>query len=142
MTPEWSRVAPAVWFSVLTTTLIFLCSAGELLFFPLVAGFIVGGGPGFGIGMMGLVFLWLAPVVVALAFVVLWGLVAHFILVLATSEHRRLGRTYQAVCYSAGTTVVGVSVISQWPTVDVLVGRADQTIVQIPEEVFENKLAK
>lgn len=99
-------------------------------------------GGGFGIGIVGLVYLWLEPVVVAIVFVVLWGLVAHFTLLLATSEHQRLGRIYQAVCYIVGTTVVGVSVISQWPTVDVLVGRADQAIVKIPEEVFESDLEK
>lgn len=82
-----------------------MSAIGVLIIFPLVAA-IMGHG---GIGRM--LWFWsgsffLVYVAATLVFVVLWGLVAHLVLVLTTPKRQRLRRTYQALCYSAGTSAV------------------------------------
>ena len=102
-TPEWSSAASALWFAILTSVLFCLAGTGQVAIFPIVIDVILGGGRG-GLGGAAtvLAILGLGPMLVLVVLVLLWGLTAHALLRLTGRTAGGIGRTYHAVCYSAG----------------------------------------
>lgn len=111
MPPVLMRLDPgpsvgAAWLFMLITHVIYGLPGG-LMFVPFL--FIGGGGmtpngPAFALASFAIGFFVVLPLVMAL----LWGLIAHAILVMTGPTEHRLGGTFQAICYSSAADIIKV----------------------------------
>lgn len=114
-TPPQSSIWQAWWFAIITLLVPVLVMAIPL---GVIAILLVGtispssGGPNpgtfFGIAGIGVAILLVSVVLGSFIFIGLWGLLIHGLLRLTGPLEQGIGRTYQALCYSAGTSVFNI----------------------------------
>ncbi len=105
--PVTSSVGQAWWFAIFTAMVIALIGAGPFFVFVLLAGGLAGSVPGglafaAAFGGAGCVTL-----LAGLVGLLLWGLATHGLLRLGGRTSCTIGRTYQALCYSCGPSILG-----------------------------------
>ena len=114
-TPPQSSIWQAWWFAIITLMFPVMVMAIPL---GVIAILLVGrmspssGGPNpgtfFGIAGIGVAILLVSVVLGSFIFIGLWGLLIHGLLRLTGPLEQGIGRTYQALCYSAGTSVFNI----------------------------------
>jgi hypothetical protein len=101
LTPVAGSVGSAWWFAIFTNVLVALVALLPFWFLTLFMG-ATGGFPG-GFAMVGGCGCTAVSYIVAVVVLIfLWGLTAHGLLQVTGPTQGRLGRTYHAICYSAG----------------------------------------
>ena len=114
-TPPQSSLGQAWWFAILTTSLITFVSVIPLVAFMIVPLAFVragpggqGPGPGMFLGVVAgsLGMMAAAGIVFIVIYIALWGAVSHGILAITGKTAEGIGRTYQALCYSAGANIL------------------------------------
>ncbi len=107
LVPVQEPTRSAIGFAVLSNTLVNLTSVGVFFALPVLIGVAAGGG---GMGVFGVVaalsIAFLAAAATSLVTVLLWGLTSHGLLRLTGQTSASLGRTYQAIGYSAGANAL------------------------------------
>lgn len=108
-----SSLGQASWFAIVSGVLpLMIIFVPLMLILTLIMGFAAnqGGGPGAGMmmGIMGgtMAAMGVGVVVSTFIFLGLWGLATHGLLRLGGPLEHGLGRTYQALCYSAGVNAL------------------------------------
>ncbi len=105
MTPVPSSVGAAFWFAIFTNLIVSIVSLVPLLAVAVLLGTSGGIAQAAGalatFGVFALVF-----AVANIVMLVLWGLVTHGLLRATGATTGSLGRTYHAICYSAGANVL------------------------------------
>lgn len=116
--PVDSRPVQAWVFAVFTNTLAWVLGMGLFISFPFVMGFraaMRGGWPmalAFPISLAAMIGVFAIGTVVG---IVIWGAAIHALLHLTGRTSSSVGRTYQAICYSAGASVpVGVPCLGMY----------------------------
>lgn len=114
-TPIQSSVGQAWWFAIITMWVPLLLMAISIiliitLFIASIGPTSRGPGPGMFIGIAGVgVLFWTIAITLVLFIAIgLWGLLIHGLLRLTGPLEAGIGRTYQALCYSAGTSVFNI----------------------------------
>jgi len=102
LAPIEGAVGSAWWFALLTCVVVAVVAIVPFLAMGLIFG---GGGPPMALfgPMAGFS---LFALVAVLAGITIWGVLAHAILRLTGNVHSSIGRTYQALCFSAGAYAV------------------------------------
>ncbi len=101
-TPSNSLPGSAIWFACASIILFSLIGFGPFILFPLMIVTGAGAGP----AMTGFAIFAATPTVGVILFMLLWGVVAHVLLILTGSTEGGLGRTYQALGFSSGAYVI------------------------------------
>ncbi|MCH8969801.1 MAG: hypothetical protein IIA66_11875 [Planctomycetes bacterium] len=120
--PVESSVSSAVWFAIITNTIVFLASSMTAMILPLIMALSMSGmgptgggpmGPGMpGPGAMaaamaaGVAGIMGAGFLIVSMLMLVTGLVAHGLLRLTGETQSTIGRTFHAICYSSGANVV------------------------------------